>query len=105
MDVVNFLPDHPSAPQRHALEAFLPDLMPFLDLRKFKAAVDANDCFRSQRFQLAHVLLDATISGSDYERKVIRHEYIGDQLAGPISIEVLKLIQEDLAAFRVSEDR
>jgi len=37
--------------------------------------------------------------------KVIRHQYISDQFAGPVLIEFLKLIQESYAESRHGKNR
>ena len=86
MDVVNLLPDHPLTPQGHIFEALLPDQVSFIPFSKNKAAVCPNYGLRGNRFQLAGEFLDATVPGISYEMKVLRHEPISDQLAGPIAI-------------------
>jgi Ca2+/Na+ antiporter len=77
MNVVDLLPDHPTAPQRNCFETLLPDLMTFLAFRKSEPSSALQNCLGSVPLQIASKLPYAAIAWIHDQMKVIRHQNIG----------------------------
>ena len=93
MDVVDLLPDHPQAPERKCLEAFLPHLVNRsirvrLLQQEASAASKLDDSSRRKTLQRTAKASDVSVTRIDYEVEVFWHDYIGNQLTGPIVRQV-----------------
>ncbi len=82
MNVIDLLPDHPSAPQRLSFETFLPNLMRRAVMgilnREKPPARNVNDIGGSDSFQLTDKFLNSSVFGIYYQMNVVRHEHISD---------------------------
>ena len=70
MNVIDLLPNHPTAPQRHCLETFLPDLS--AESHAYRLASGENT-FCSKALESADEFLDATVARIADQVKVIGH--------------------------------
>src|SRR2546422_11545491 len=62
MNVVDLLPDHPTAPQGHRLEALLPNLVTISVGAKSKLPGDSDNAFSRKTLERAYELLNSTIA-------------------------------------------
>src|ERR1043166_6586635 len=72
MNVIDLLPDHPTAPQRQGLEAFLPHLMTICIRVKSKMLADSDNTLRRKTLERAYELLDPTIAWITNQVKMVR---------------------------------
>src|SRR5213080_2438619 len=73
MNVIDLLPDHPTAPQRERLKAFLPNLMTICVGIKSKLFTNSDNIFRRKTLERTYELLDSTIAWITYQVKMVRH--------------------------------
>ena len=62
MYVVNFLPNHPIAPQAHTFEALLPELVSFIRFNESKICLCLDYYFRRHSLQLTDEFFDPAIT-------------------------------------------
>ena len=89
MNIIDLLPDHPEAPQRHSFKTVLPNLIDRVFVRSFKLKAVIvgyldNSC-GYEALQCACKSLDITVSWIDYQVEMIRHDDKHDQLTGPVA--------------------
>ena len=78
--------------------------MSFLGFGKAKANGCLHHGFGSATLEIASKLYYAAIARIGDQVEVIRHQYIGNQLAGPVLIESLELSEKGLTACWLSKD-
>lgn len=105
MNVIDLLPDHPAAPKRERLKAFLPNLMTiFIDV-KSKLLADSDNAFSRKTLKRANELLNSTIAWITYQVKMVRHQHVSDKLARPSLIQVLEFLKESITTSWLSKYR
>src|SRR5438445_230844 len=87
MNVVDLLPDHPLAPQRNRFEAFLPNLVTICMYPKSNLFAYPDNTPCREALERAYEFLDSTIARITYQMKMIRHQYVSDQLGGPLLVQ------------------
>src|SRR5947207_16025246 len=66
MNVIDLLPNHPTAPQRQGLEAFLPNLMTICIGVKSKSLAVSHNAFSRKTLERTYELLNSTIAWINY---------------------------------------
>src|SRR5436189_5527642 len=73
MNVIDLLPNHPTAPQRQGFEAFLPNLMTISIGVKSKLLADSDNAFSRKTLERTYELLNSTIAWITHQVKMIWH--------------------------------
>src|SRR5256885_3774939 len=73
MNVIDLLPDHPTAPQRERLKTFLPNLMTICVGVKSKLFAHSENAFGRKTLERTYELLNSTIAWITYQVKMVRH--------------------------------
>src|SRR2546425_5082271 len=73
MNVIDLLPDHPTAPQRERLKTLLPNLMTISIRVESKLRADSDNAFSRKTLERANKLLNSAIAWITYQVKMVRH--------------------------------
>jgi len=73
MNVVDLLPDHPTAPQPNRFEALLPNLMAVSVRRKSNSSGRFDDRFGRKTLEPSDEFFNLAIARVTYQVKMIRH--------------------------------